>query len=218
MGGRRGYGPTHSQSLEKLFLGVPGLKVVAANSLGDPAILLDDSIADEDPVLFVEHKLLYTRPLLEAGKGDMVDFEIQQSDGTFPSYVLRFMNHTPQITFAVYGYNFELARAAALDLVYEHEIFADIVLFSQLSPFDISPLLPSLSRTRHLLTVEEGTLTLGWGAEIAARASEAGIEGLKIRRVAALDLPIANSKPLEEAILPTHEKVFQAALDLLLLA
>ncbi len=72
MGGRRGYGPTHSQSLEKLFLGVPGLKVVAANTLDDPGTLLEAAIADEDPVLFVEHKLLYTRPILEEGQGDEI--------------------------------------------------------------------------------------------------------------------------------------------------
>ena len=60
MGGRRGYGPTHSQSLEKMFLGVPGLKVVAANDLGDPADILKAAIFDDDPVLFIEHKLLYT--------------------------------------------------------------------------------------------------------------------------------------------------------------
>jgi len=77
MGGRRGYGPTHSQSLEKMFLGVPGLHVVAPNTLGDPGQLLEAAIADDDPVLFVEHKLLYTRPLLEADKGDLVDYEIQ---------------------------------------------------------------------------------------------------------------------------------------------
>ena len=56
MGGRRGYGPTHSQSLEKMFLGIPGLKVVAPNTLGDPGRLLEAAIADDDPVLFVEHK------------------------------------------------------------------------------------------------------------------------------------------------------------------
>jgi pyruvate/2-oxoglutarate/acetoin dehydrogenase E1 component len=190
------------------------LKVVAPNALGDPAALLEAAIADDDPVLFVEHKLLYTRPLLEPGQGDLTDIEIQQSGGTYLNYVLRFPDHTPRLTIATYGYNFELARKAALDLLYEHEIFADIILFSQLSPFDISPLLASLSRTRRLLTVEEGGLTLGWGAEIVAQASEAGIDGLRVRRVAALDLPIGNSKPLEDAILPTQETVTQAALSL----
>ena len=214
MGGRRGYGPTHSQSLEKLFLGIPGLKVVAPNTLSDPAALLEAVIADEDPVLFIEHKLLYNRPILEPGQGDLVEFDIEPGGGTYPSYLLRFKNQSPQLTLATYGYNFELARAAALQLVFEHELFADIILFSQLSPFDIMPLLNSLRRTHHLLTVEEGGLSLGWGAEIAARAAEAGIEALQVRRVAALDLPVANSKPLEEAILPSQETIRQAALDL----
>ncbi len=214
MGGRRGYGPTHSQSLEKLFLGVPGLKVLAPNSVGDPAALLEAAIADNDPVLFIEHKLLYTRPLLVPGQGDLVEFDLTKGEGAYPNFALRFKNQTPRLTLATYGFNFELARAAALHLVYEHEVFADIILFSQLSPFDISPLLPSLSQTRHLLTVEEGGLSLGWGAEIAARVAEVGMGDMKVRRVAALDLPIGNSKALEDAILPSQEMISQAALEL----
>lgn len=214
MGGRRGYGPTHSQSLEKMFLGVPGLRVVAPNALGDPGQLLANAIADDDPVLFIEHKLLYTRQLLEPAKGDLTDLEIQQYGEIYPSYVLRFtFSHQPSLTLAAYGYNFELARQAALDLLYEREIFVEIVLFSQLSPFDIPPLLDSVKRTRRLLTVEEGGLTLGWGAEILARLAESGVQA-NMRRVAALDLPIANSKPLEDAILPSVETIFNAALAL----
>jgi pyruvate/2-oxoglutarate/acetoin dehydrogenase E1 component len=223
MGGRRGYGPTHSQSLEKMFLGVPGLRVVAPNTLGDPGQLLEAAIADDDPVLFVEHKLLYTRPLLEAGKGDLVDYEIQSFGAPFTSYVLRFTNYSPHLTIASYGYNFELARAAALELLMEREIFCEIVLFSQLSPFTLDPLLDSLTRTHRLLTVEEGGLTLGWGAEILARVAEssndfphggASRSRYSLRRVAALDLPIANSKPLEDAILPSVETIIHAALAL----
>ena len=216
MGGRRGYGPTHSQSLEKMFLGVPGLKVVAPNALGDPAELLAAAIADDDPVLFVEHKLLYTRPLLEPGQGELADYEIQKFGESYPAYVLRLPNYTPHLTIACYGYNFELARAAALDLLMEHEVFAEIVLFSQLSPFDLEPLFPSLARTRRLLTVEEGTLSLGWGAEIAARVAERSddFSRTSIRRVAALDLPIANAKTLEDAILPSVQDIVNAALEL----
>jgi pyruvate/2-oxoglutarate/acetoin dehydrogenase E1 component len=212
MGGRRGYGPTHSQSLEKLFLGIPGLKVVAPNTLGDPAELLLAAIADDDPVLFVEHKLLYTRPLLE--EKDLVDWEVEKVGAASPTFTLRIPNiESPSITIATYGYNFELARAAAHELMYEHEIFAEIVLFSQLSPFELDPLFDSLHRTSRLITVEEGTLSLGWGAEIAARAAEQ-LPGSKIRRVAALDLPIANSKSLEDAILPSQESILNAALEL----
>ena len=212
MGGRRGYGPTHSQSLEKMFLGVPGLKVVAPNTLGDPAELLTAAIADDDPVLFVEHKLLYTRPLLEPGKGDLIDFQVEKTGGAYPAFTLRPAD-SARLTIACYGYNFEHARAAALDLLMEHEIFVEIVLFSQLSPFDLEPLFSSLARTRKLLTVEEGTLSLGWGAEVAARAVER-MDGLRVRRVAALDLPVANAKSLEDTILPSVQDIVNAALSL----
>jgi pyruvate/2-oxoglutarate/acetoin dehydrogenase E1 component len=212
MGGRRGYGPTHSQSLEKHFLGAPGLKAVAPNTLGNPADLLLAAIADDDPVLFVEHKLLYTRPLLEPK--DLIDWQVSSSGGAYPTFTLK-TNYQAPITIATYGYNFELAREAARELMYEYEIFSEIVLFSQLSPFELDPLFDSLRRTGHLLTLEEGTQTLGWGAEVAARTAESGPGGVRIRRLGALDLPIANAKSLEDDILPSTAKVIQAALALL---
>jgi pyruvate/2-oxoglutarate/acetoin dehydrogenase E1 component len=216
MGGRRGYGPTHSQSLEKMFLGVPGLKVVAPNTLGDPGQLLEAAIADDDPVLFVEHKLLYTCPLLESGQGELTEFEIQQSGKAYPDYVLRIPNHTPQLTIATYGYNFELARAAVLALLMEHEIFAEIILFSQLSPFELEPLFDSLHDTRKLLTIEEGTRSLGWGAEVIARVVEGSndLNRYSFRRVTARNLPIANSRMLEDAILPSVEDIVESALSI----
>ncbi|GAB4487475.1 MAG: hypothetical protein Fur0016_01820 [Anaerolineales bacterium] len=218
MGGRRGYGPTHSQSLEKLFLGVPGLKVVAPNTLGDPGELLQAAIADDAPVLFIEHKILYTRNLLQPGSGDLVDWEVSRWGAPYPVFTLRIPNiESSNITIATYGYNFDLVLAAAHELIYEYEIFPEIILFSQLSPFPsaspLHPLFASVFRTRRLLTVEEGTLTLGWGAEIAARSSEQACD-LKIRRVAALDLPIANSKTLEDAILPSHQSILDSAREL----
>lgn len=215
MGGRRGYGPTHSQSLEKLFLGVPGLRVVAPNCLGDPAELLDHAIRhDDDPVLFIEHKLLYTRPLLELGVGELVDWEIEKLGEDYPAFTLRISNiESSHLTFATYGYNFELALAAAKELMYEHEIFAEIVLFSQLSPFALTPLFDSVRRTRRLLTVEEGSISLGWGAEVAAQVAEK-LPGIAIRRAAALDLPIGNSKTIEDAILPSQADLVQMALAL----
>jgi pyruvate/2-oxoglutarate/acetoin dehydrogenase E1 component len=212
MGGRRGYGPTHSQSLEKLFLGVPGLKVVAPNALGDPADLLLAAIAEDDPVLFVEHKLLYTRPMV--GEGDLADWKVEAFAAPFTQYVLRnAYSSRPRLTIAAYGYNFELARQAADELLMEHEVFTEIVLFSQLSPFSLEPLFDSLRRTGRLLTVEEGALTLGWGAEVGVRSAEA-LPNIRVARVAARDLPIANSKSLEDAILPSVERIVQAALSM----
>lgn len=217
MGGRRGYGPTHSQSLEKMFLGVPGLTVLAPNALGDPGELLLAAVAAEAPVLFVEHKLLYTRPVLEPGQGELKEFRVSKyAGGPYPAFTLApALDVIPALTIACYGYNFELARAAALDLMMEREIFCELVLFSQLSPFELDLLFDSLARTRSLLTVEEGSLTLGWGAEVAARAAETVPERLRLRRLAARDLPIATSRSLEDAILPQVHDIVTAAEEML---
>jgi len=123
MGGRRGYGPTHSQSLEKMFLGVPGLRLVAPNTLGDPASLLQTAIAEDDPVLFIEHKLLYTRPLLEPDQGELTDFQFEQIGEQYPVFMVLPKGHQPaSLTLACYGYNFELARQAALDLLRKRDL------------------------------------------------------------------------------------------------
>jgi pyruvate/2-oxoglutarate/acetoin dehydrogenase E1 component len=213
MGGRRGYGPTHSQSLEKMILGVPEINVVAPNTVGDPAELLAESISDENPVVFIEHKLLYTQTMMQQGQGDLIDFQVEHTEGSYPAYTIR-PTQKAQLSIACYGYNFELCRVAALELLMEYEIFVEIVLFSQLSPFYLEPLFNSLRNTRNLLTVEEGTLSLGWGAEVVARASER-IEGLRVRRIAARDLPVANAKSLEDVILPSIKDIIRVALGML---
>ena len=76
MGGRRGYGPTHSQSLEKLYLGIPGLRILSPCTLGDPGKLLTQAILDdENPVLYIENKLLYLLKL--RSEGSLRDFDIR---------------------------------------------------------------------------------------------------------------------------------------------
>ncbi len=213
MGGRRGYGPTHSQTLEKLFLGVPGLRVLAPCALGDPGELLSHAILkDDDPVLFVENKLLYLVKLQDAGK--LHEFTLHTETGEYaPTYTLTLRDAPPPVlTLTAYGYMAELARQAALKLAYEHEIFTQLVIPTQLSPFEMTPILNSIRRTGRLLAIEEGTLTLGWGAEVLARAAEElGPELKAARRLGAAETPVPVSGPLEEAALPSLEGIVQLA-------
>jgi pyruvate/2-oxoglutarate/acetoin dehydrogenase E1 component len=223
MGGRRGYGPTHSQTLEKFFLGVPGLKVIAPcdlqteipNGVVDAGELLFAAIQDADPVLFIENKLLYLSKLQT--DTNLTDFEIKTASPapTYPAYLLKIQGAPPaSLTIASYGYMSSLARQAALQLAYEHEIFCELFIPTQLSPFQpgLEPLLDSVRRTHTLLTVEEGNLTLGWGAEIIARATENLGSSLKsIQRVAAAETPIPASGILEEAALPDVKAIITTA-------
>lgn len=220
MGGRRGYGPTHSQTLEKLFLGVPGIRVLAPNSLADPGELLRKAILeDKGPVLFVENKLLYLKPVLDADA--LKDFEVERSQpkGSYaPTHTLRLQGTlAPTITFAAYGYMAEQAREALLRLAFEHEIFCELVVPGQLAPLAANGALDlalqqSLARTGRLLTIEEGSYTLGWGAEMLARAAQTFPGQLKVaQRVAAEDKPIPASVPLEDKALPSEDDIIAAA-------
>lgn len=213
MGGRRGYGPTHSQSLEKHFLGAPGLRVLAPSHFGDPGGLLEHAILkDDDPVLFVENKLLYLLPLQSSAA--LVDFDLTrlESPSTYaPAYSLTLSGAPPPVlTVAAYGHIAELAHQAALRLAYEHEIFVEVVIPTQLAPFEIAPILDSVRRTQRLLAVEEGTLTLGWGAEVLARVAEAlGPHVQAAARIAGRDLPVPASGILEANVLPGVEEIIQ---------
>ena len=218
MGGRRGYGATHSQTLEKHFLGAPGLCVLAPTALGDPGALLECAILhDPDPVLFVENKLLYLSKLQTPET--LTDFTLTPSlspsgeRGVYPTYYLSLRDApAPALTLAAYGYMAELAREAMFKLAYEEEIFAELVVPTQLSPFEIEPIVASARRTGRLLAVEEGTFTLGWGAEIVARSAEALGPGLKIaRRLAAREQPIPAARTLEETALPGVEEIVEMA-------
>ncbi len=216
MGGRRGYGPTHSQSLEKLFLGVPGLTVLAPTTLGDPGGLLQQAIlSSRDPTLFVENKLLYLLPVKSPEAWSEFDLEEIVPDDTnvvgfhAPTYRLQIRGApAPALTLTAYGYMAELARQAALALAYEAEIFVDLVVPTQLAPFALEPLFASVRGSRRLLVVEEGTLTLGWGAEIIARATETlGADLQAGRRLAAIETPIPVAESLEEIALPGVEAI-----------
>ena len=218
MGGRRGYGPTHSQTLEKLYLGVHGLTVAAPLNFELPdgkdcaGLLLERVITEtSSPVLFIENKLQYLLPLL--GSSELPDFNIKaeysQNDSThlYPTVLLTLKGTpAPVITLAAYGYMAELARQAMLKLAYEYEIFCELAAPTRLSPFELEPVIQSAARTGRLLTIEEGTRTLGWGAEVAARATEAN-PGVIVRRLAAQDTPVPASPALEKSALPQVEDI-----------
>ncbi len=221
MGGRRGYGPTHSQTLEKLYLGVPGLRVLAPNTLSDPGELLKRAILEQDdPVLFVENKVLYPKAVQTAET--LKDFEVEQTQTEFaPVHTLRLKGTpAPVLTLSAYGYIAELTREALTRLAFEHEIFCELVVPTQLAPLPANgalepALLASLERSGRLLTAEEGTFSLGWGAEQLARAAQhLGNRLQAVRRVAAAEQPIPAARNLEDAALPSVEDIISAAREM----
>ena len=225
MGGRRGYGPTHSQTLEKIFLGVPGLTVLAPfhmqgeGSLGEPGELLYQTITRLDaPAFFVENKLQYLLKLLTPPELSEYKVSEYKTAGTIspPIYRLTLGSAPPsQLTLAAYGYMAHLAMAAMVRLAYEHEIFCDLLIPTQLAPFDLAPLFESVRNTSRLLTIEEGTLSLGWGSEVLAKTAENLGSGLKkAGRLAARGSVVPAAPDQEAACLPDIEDIINQAIEM----
>ena len=213
MGGRRGYGPTHSQSIEKHFLGIPGLRVVAPNSISDPGqLLLNCIFASADPTLFIEHKLLYSTRLKQGR--DLPHLELIAHSGLFPAATIRVAQAPdPSVTMVTYGYTTELALEAMWKMAMEREVFLELLVPTQIYPLDTALLLESLRRTHRLVTIEEGGLAFGWGSEVVSKAAEAGC--FPSKRVGAQGCCIPSSRPLEDAVLPSVQDICDAIAELI---
>ena len=217
MGARRGYGPTHCQSLEKLLLGIPNICVVAASECHDVGALLTAAVDDERPVFFIENKLLYGRTIRRPEDGHIGELAVREAGDPYPTLTFSATDFTEgSATIVTYGGMLPVVLDAVTELVLEHEIFCEVVALSQLVPMELDAVLESVARTGALVTAEEGTLTGGFGAEIAARVQEAAWSDLRapVQRVAARDGIIPSARPLEDAMLPSVEDVVAAVMSL----
>jgi 2-oxoisovalerate dehydrogenase E1 component len=218
MGGRRGYGPTHSQSLEKHFLGVPGTLVLALNGRCDPGALYDTLLATVDrPTLVVENKLLYGErfsKLVPQG------FVLETSDERYPTVRLRPQGGgrgaAADLTIFCYGGILPEAESALEILFEEHEVVCELVCPTQLYPFNSFPVLDSVRRTGRLLVVEEGQAFAALGSEVVAKMAEAAPGVLKrVGRLAAARHPIPAAPDLEAEALPGARQIVRKAKELI---
>lgn len=197
----------HSQSIEALFFGTPGLKIVAPTTPADVKGLLTAAIHDPDPVLFLEHKASY-----RAIKG-----EYPEGDYYVPIGVADVKRQGSDVTVVSYGMTMHYALQAAEELARDEGIEVEVVDLRTLLPLDRQTIVESVKKTGKLLVIHEDNLTGGVGGEIAATvASEAFMYlDAPIRRLAALDVPSTPYHPvLERAMLPSKAQVKEAILDL----
>jgi 2-oxoisovalerate dehydrogenase E1 component len=212
MGGRRGYGPTHSQSLEKHFLGVPGTQVLCLHHRYDPRALYRSLFATIDrPTLVVENKTLYTANVAVTPPPGY-DFHV--SDDRFPMARLTPRTGADVTMVAVGGAAWECELALAV-LFGRHEIAAELFLPTRLYPFDLSHMQESLRTTRRLVVVEEGQGFASFSSEVLAQAMEdPTLPGLAAARVVAWPGAIPAARPLEDACLPGVDAIVAAVVEL----
>ncbi len=203
-GGTKG-GPFHSLSPEAWFFHVPGIKVVVPSTAHDAKGLLKAAIRDNNPVLYLEHKLLYRLPELRE--------ELPEEDYIVPIGKAITRRAGEHLTILTYGAMVHTCLKAAQILFDEDRIEAEVIDLRSLVPLDREAILGSVKHTNKVLIVHEDTLTGGVGAELAAILAEDLFEYLDgpITRVAAPDVPFPYAPSLEAAFLPNAAKVLAAA-------
>lgn len=203
-GGTKG-GPFHSASPEAWFFHTPGIKVVVPSTTYDAKGLLKAAIRDNNPVLFLEHKLLYRQPELRE--------ELPSDDYVVPLGKAIVRREGEDMTILTYGAMVYQCLKAAQWLEEEDDLAIEVVDLRSLTPLDRATIMTSVQHTNKVLIVHEDTLTGGIGAELAAILAEELFEYLDgpITRVAAPDTPFPYAPPLEAAFLPNSEKIITAA-------
>lgn len=196
-GSGKGEGAHHSQSPESWFMNVPGLKIVAPSTPADAAGLLKSSIRDNNPVLFLEHKLLY--PL----KGEMDD-----SIAPIPLGKADIKRAGKDITVVAGAVMVHKALKAAEELK-EEGLDAEVIDIRTIKPFDAGTICSSAEKTGRLLVIEESPYTGGWGAQIVDAVVANAFKKLKVApgRLACLDIPVPAHKGMEDMAIPNVARI-----------
>jgi 2-oxoisovalerate dehydrogenase E1 component beta subunit len=197
----------HSQSVEALLFHVPGLKIVAPSTPHDAKGLLRAALMDPDPVIYLEHKKAYR----------LVKGEVPAGDYTVEIGPAFFRRDGDDLTVIAYGLMAHETLAAAEQLAAEEGVEATVLDLPTIAPLDRESVIEAAKRTGKVLVVHEDNLTGGVGAEIAALIMEQAWDYLDapVRRLASPDVPLSHfNASVEEALLPSREKIAQAMREL----
>jgi len=204
MGGRRGYGPTHSQTLDKFLVGIDNITTVAINTLIDPRIVLESVSRQEHPVILIENKADYGKKI---GMSRHDNFSCQRNNDAFPVVRMRPINSEPDLTLVTYGGMSDIVVSSLEDIFIETDLKPELFILTQISPLNPTLIVESVRRTRRLVIIEEGSKAGGIGSEVIASVIEQIIEPIAARRIAALPVPIPSVKSLEQIVLPEKDRI-----------
>ncbi|WP_285578821.1 transketolase C-terminal domain-containing protein [Herbidospora sp. NBRC 101105] len=206
-GGGRGYGPTHSQSLQKHFIGVPGLDVYEMSPLHDNRDVLTRMIAAERPCVFFEDKVLYTKRMHEVD--DLFTWDL--TDGLARVHV----DTPPDCVIIAPGGVTHRALAAMRRLLLEQEIVCTLLVPSRLHPLDAAPLVAVAREAKSVVVAEESTAGGTWGAEVAHVLHRElwGVLRNPVALAHSADSIIPTAGHLERAVLLTETTIHDTVLE-----
>ncbi len=199
-----GQGPQHSQSLEMVYANIPGLKIVAPSSPNDAYHLLKQSIKENNPIIFLEHRWLYE-----------IKGSILKKSSNIKIGKCKKISNGGDITLISYSYNL-IECQRAVKVLNQFGIKVDLIDMPTIRPIDYKTILKSVNKTRKILFVDNGWSTYGIGSEILAKVSEIFSKNKIITsRIGILESPIPSSINLAKHFYPTPYKISKKILKLL---
>ncbi|MEU0383201.1 alpha-ketoacid dehydrogenase subunit beta [Streptomyces chartreusis] len=212
VGGRRGYGPTHSQHPMKHFFGIPHLAVFEMSPFHDHELVLGRMLDRGEPCLFFEDKVLYTRPMhLDGTVDDLFRCELLGEDLPTARVHVDGVDEADWVVIAPGGMT-DRALTGLRRLLLEQEQYGELLVPSRLYPFDLDTVLPVLERARGICVMEDSTAGGTWGTELARMIHER-LWG-RLRRpvvlVSAADRIIPTASHLERLVLPDGDTLHRA--------
>jgi len=207
-GGGTGAAGQHSQSLEALVAHIPGLKVVMPSTPYDAKGLLISSINDDNPVIFIEHKLLYkNKKYIQFVPEKLYEITMGKAD---------IKRKGSDLTITATSFMVQKSLEAAEEIKNDRDIECEVVDLRTLRPLDINTVLSSVKKTGRLLCVEEAPIFGGFMGEVAAQVSQKGFDFLDapVSRVAGRNCPVPYSPMLENEMIPSIERIKTGINDL----
>jgi len=208
-------GAQHGQCPESYFMHVPGLKVVCVSDAYHAKGILKSAVRDDNPVLIFEHKLLYGSKGRQQAGGLDLTAHVPREEYLVPLGKAVVKRNGRDVTIVATHLSLYRSLAAAEELA-NQGVDCEVIDPLSLVPLDTETLWQSVRKTGRLVIVHEDTLTGGWGAEIAARAADECHYSLEspIKRVATLDTPLPFAPILEQAVVPSKERIRSVILSL----
>lgn len=204
MGGRRGYGPTHSQTLDKFLVGIDNVKTVALSTLLDPGHIYRSVYKEQHPVIVIENKTDYGKKIAQQ---QLRNFVYERNEDAFPVVRIRPSVSAPTLTIVAYGGMADMVAGMLEQVFIEGDHKPELIVPSLISHLPVDLVAASAFRTGRLLVVEEGSGFAGIGSELIAAVTEIVPHKIFTRRVTSLPVPIPSVKSLENIVLPDRSRI-----------
>ena len=206
MGGRRGYGPTHSQTLDKFIIGIDHVKTVAINTFFSPSVIFESIYKEKQPVIVIENKVDYGKKILN---NPSKYFSYNRTEDPYPIVHIKPSVSSPDVTIVAYGGMADFVSSMLEELFKECDIKPELIIPSLISEIPLTLLSECIRITKRLIVIEEGSNYAAYSSELISELSEKADMYFKVKRIAGLPVPIPAVKSLELQVLPDKDRIIK---------